>query len=218
MKAVIFDLDGTLIDSAPDIHAAVNLTLAEIGAARIDLRQVKSFIGNGVGVLIEKVRAARGLTLPQPEVLERFMQHYNANPATLTTLYPNVRATLELLTAQGTALGVCTNKPEGPTREILAAFDLTRFFSAVVGGDTLTARKPDPAPLAYAVAALNRPTTAYVGDSEVDAETAQRAALPFAIFSQGYRKTPISELPHDASFDDFAELPAVLDRLMPVPA
>lgn len=215
MKAVVFDLDGTLIDSAPDIHAAVNRTLAEVGAAPLDLARVTSFIGNGVPVLIERVQATCALPQPHGDLVARFMGHYNADPATLTRLYPNVRETLEALSGEGWAIGLCTNKPVGPSHEILAAFGIDTLFDAVVGGDSLTQKKPDPAPLLHAAAALGGARTAYVGDSEVDAETAHRAALPFALFTHGYRKTPVDELHHDALFDDFAALPAVLESLLP---
>jgi len=219
MRAVIFDLDGTLIDSAPDIHAAANKMLAEVDEGALSYETIRSFIGNGVPVLVERIIAAQGINAGRhPELLEIFMRHYNADPATLTKLYPNVRAVVESLAAEGARLGVCTNKPEGPTREILRAFDLDRLFDAVVGGDTLPVKKPDPAPLRRAVEALGRDLTVYVGDSEVDAETAQRAALPFALFTEGYRKRPVEELAFDATFADFAELPGILARLAPVPA
>ena len=215
MRAVVFDLDGTLIDSAPDIHAAVNRMLAEVGAAPLDLARVTSFIGNGVPVLIERVQAARALPQPHGDLMARFLGHYNADPATLTRLYPNVRETLQALAAAGWAIGLCTNKPVGPSHEILAAFGIDGLFRAVVGGDSLAEKKPDPAPLLHAAAALGRARTAYVGDSEVDAETAHRAALPFALFTHGYRKTPVADLHHDALFDDFAALPAILEALLP---
>ena len=219
MRAVIFDLDGTLIDSAPDIHAAANKMLAEVDEGALSYETIRSFIGNGVPVLVERIIAAQGINAGRhPELLEIFMRHYNADPATLTKLYPNVRAVVESLAAEGARLGVCTNKPEGPTREILRAFDLDRLFDVVVGGDTLPVKKPDPAPLRRAVEALGRELTVYVGDSEVDAETASRAALPFALFTEGYRKRPIEELAFDAAFADFADLPGILARLAPVPA
>lgn len=219
MRAVIFDLDGTLIDSAPDIHAAANRMLAEVDEGALSYDTIRSFIGNGVPVLVERIIAKQGLDPERhPELLAIFMHHYNADPATLTELYPNVRAVVEGLAAEGARLGVCTNKPEGPTREILRAFDLDRLFDAVVGGDTLPVKKPDPAPLRRAVEALGRDLTVYVGDSEVDAETASRAALPFALFTEGYRKRPVEELAFDAAFADFADLPGILARLAPVPA
>lgn len=219
MRAVIFDLDGTLIDSAPDIHAAVNNMLAEAGEGEITYEQTRSFIGNGVAVLVERVIAAQGLDPDRhPDLLDIFMRYYNADPATLTQLYPNVRHVLETLRGDGARLGVCTNKPAGPTREILRLLDIDHFFDAVVGGDTLPVKKPDPAPLLATKQELDGAVTAYVGDSEVDAETAARAGLPFALFTQGYRKVPVDELVHDDRFDDFAALLPILDRLAPVPA
>ncbi|MDO9199999.1 MAG: phosphoglycolate phosphatase [Pseudotabrizicola sp.] len=211
---VIFDLDGTLIDSAPDIHAAVNRTLAEVGADPLTFDTVRSFIGNGVSVLTERVIAARALPQPHADLLAIILRHYNADPATLTVLYPNVRETLTALAKAGHALGICTNKPEGPTRAILAAFGMDHLFAAVYGGDSLPVHKPDPAPLLAAMAALGGGATVYVGDSEVDAETAARAGLSFAIFTEGYRKTPMADLPHDMAFDDFALLPGIVAQLM----
>ena len=215
MTAVVFDLDGTLIDSAPDIHAAVNRMLAEVGAEPLSHATVRSFIGNGVAVLTDRVMVARALTRPHADLLAIFLRHYNADSATLTVLYPSARETLLALADAGHALGICTNKPEGPTRAILAAFGIDQLFGAVYGGDSLSVHKPDPAPLLATVAALGGGPTVYVGDSEVDAETAARAALPFALFTEGYRKTPVEVLPHAARFDDFADLPAIVARLMP---
>ena len=215
MRAVVFDLDGTLIDSAPDIHAAVNRMLAEVGA---ELAQLAAETGvdllyeAAVAGAIPLVRALReSLT---GERIHRVMGIVNGT-TNFTRLYPNVRETLQALAAAGWAIGLCTNKPVGPSHEILAAFGIDGLFRAVVGGDSLAEKKPDPAPLLHAAAALGRARTAYVGDSEVDAETAHRAALPFALFTHGYRKTPVADLHHDALFDDFAALPAILEALLP---
>lgn len=205
MASVIFDLDGTLIDSAPDIHAAANRVLAEAGADPLDFFTVRSFIGNGVPVLVDRIIAARSLTVAKSELEARFLAHYEADSTTLTRLYPGVRDALSDLAGSGVRLGICTNKPEAPTRAILAAFGLQTLFSVVIGGDSLAVRKPDPAPLLAARAALGAPAL-FVGDSEVDAETARAAALPFALFTEGYRKAPVASLVHAAAFADYADL------------
>ena len=204
--SVIFDLDGTLIDSAPDIHGAVNHMLRDVGVEPLTMVEVRSFIGNGVRVLVQRVMDARGLTAPHPDLLARFLLHYNAAPAVLTLMYPGVRAALVTLRDFGHPLGICTNKPEATTRMILQAFDLEQFFISVIGGDTLPVHKPDPAPLLSACAALGGDCV-FVGDSEVDAETAVRAGVPFVLFTQGYRRGPVEAA---AQFADYAALPGVL--------
>ncbi|MBK5933086.1 phosphoglycolate phosphatase [Rhodovulum imhoffii] len=215
MSGLIFDLDGTLIDSAPDVHAAVNKTLEEIGTGGLPLEQVRGFIGNGVGVLMERVIAAKGLSQDaHASLLSIFRRHYDADPATLTTLYPNVAETVAHFHAMGLPLGICTNKPEAPTRTILESFGFLGAFDSIVGGDSTSARKPDPVPLLTARDRLGVTDVIYIGDSEVDAECAQRAGLPFALFSGGYHRQPLDELPQSARFDDFAELPAIIARLL----
>lgn len=221
MTAIIFDLDGTLIDSAPDIHAAVNRMLAEAGRPALSLAMVRSFIGNGVPVLVDRVRAAVGEPENAPrraDMIACFMQHYEAASADLTQLYPNVLQALNILRAAGYPMGLCTNKPEAAARDILRAFGLDSFFLTVIGGDTLPQRKPHPAPLLAASQALRArelggATTLYVGDSEVDAETAAAAAVPLILFTEGYRKSPVSDLRHAALFSDFAALPALIGKL-----
>ena len=215
MAAVIFDLDGTLVDSAPDIHAAVTRLLADVGEAALSAQVVKSFIGNGVPTLVARVLAACGHgsdPARQADWQARFLRHYEADSTTLTQLYPGVTAALSALRDEGHQLALCTNKPEAPARHILGAFGLAGLFPVVVGGDSLPQRKPDPAPLLAAAAGLDGPAL-FVGDSEVDAETALAARLPFLLFTEGYRKSPVSALPHAARFDRFADLPALVRRL-----
>jgi phosphoglycolate phosphatase len=216
MGSVIFDLDGTLIDSAPDIHAAINAALAEEGAAPLSLAQVISFIGNGMPTLVQRVMDARGEApdaARHAALLARFLAQYTAAATLLTRLYPGAEAALRALAAEGWAIGLCTNKPEAPARAILADFGLTDLFAVVIGGDSLAERKPHPAPLVAAVAALGPGPAVYVGDSEVDAETAAAAGLPFALYTEGYRKAAVADLAHDAAFADFATLPGIVAAL-----
>ncbi|MDK3017221.1 phosphoglycolate phosphatase [Pseudodonghicola flavimaris] len=211
MAAIVFDLDGTLIDSAPDIHAALNQVMTEAGGSPFDLATVISFIGGGVPLLVERALQAQGRPMAEHATLTaRMLQVYGAASAVRTRLYPGLPETLETLRAAGHALGICTNKPEAPARDILDAFDLTRFFPVIIGGDTLAVKKPDPAPLEAAYAALPAGPRIYVGDSETDAETARRAGVPFLLFTEGYRKSPVEALPHRARFDDYAGFPALL--------
>lgn len=215
MQTLIFDLDGTLIDSAPDIHAAANKLMLSIGKPRFELSEVKSFIGNGVPVLIERVMAARTLPAEQhKDLVASFLSYYAADSATLTRPYPHVVATLETLSAEGHRLGICTNKPEGPTRQILSALGISRFFEAVVGGDSLPVRKPHPEPLKHAMGLLGANNCFYIGDSEIDAETAANLGVPFLLFTEGYRKSELRDLEFDRAFDDFSALPGIISEMM----
>lgn len=212
LPAVIFDLDGTLIDSAPDIHAASNAVLAEHGFAPLSLPQVRSFVGRGVPHLVDCLLAASGED-PQGALHARMVAAFSARyeeAVTLTEVYPGVPEALRALAEAGHLLGICTNKPLAPTRAVLAHLGLDGFFGTVIGGDSLPTRKPDPAPLLHAVDRIGRPRAIFVGDSEVDAETARAAGLPFLLFTEGYRKTPVQDLPHSAVFSDFAQLPGLV--------
>ena len=215
VTAIIFDLDGTLVDSAPDIQAAANRMLKAERCKPLDLATITSFIGNGLPKLVERVMAARDLDPARHGYLTaRVSGFYATASSELTALYPGVRAALEHLHGEGHALGLCTNKPEEPARAILADFGLAHLFDAVIGGDTLEVKKPDAAPLHAAAEALGEARVIYVGDSEVDAATAKAAAVPFVLFTEGYRKSPITEIRHDVAFADFANLPALIAGLV----
>lgn len=213
--ALIFDLDGTLIHSAPDIHAVANAILAEHGKAPLDLATVTGFIGKGVPWLVHCLVRETGLDPAlEPAIVEEFEARYDA-AVNLTNPYPGVPEALEALKAAGHRLAVCTNKPISPARAVLEHVGLLDLFDHVQGGDMLPVKKPDPAPLHAVMEALGADTgsTLYIGDSETDAETAHRAQLPFLIYTEGYRKTPISALPHDVAFSDWSELPGLIARM-----
>ncbi|MEQ8357248.1 MAG: phosphoglycolate phosphatase [Kiloniellaceae bacterium] len=221
LRAVAFDLDGTLVDSAPDIHAAANAFLAERGQAPLDLPKVTSFVGNGVPVLLERLLNSVGEAAGPVEVaaaLPRFNEIYGAAPSALSRLYPGVRETLAALRGDGLTLGICTNKPEGPARRVIGDLGIAAFFADLVGGDSLPQRKPDPAPLRHLACRLGAGigagaepgALAYVGDSEVDAATAAAAGVAFLLFTEGYRKSPLDAIPHQAAFADFSQLPGLL--------
>ena len=213
--ALIFDLDGTLVDSAPDIHVGVARLLEDEGIAPLSFATVRGFIGGGVPILITRVMRATGMADdPQrhSDLCARFIARYEHEPAGLTRPYPGVEAALDALDHP---LALCTNKPEGPTRALLAELGWAKRFRVIVGGDTVPVRKPDPAPLHHAIAQLGNGPVLFVGDSEVDAETASRAAVPLLLFTQGYRSTPVADLPHHAAFDHWDSFSALVDGLRP---
>lgn len=212
---IVFDLDGTLIDSAPDIHACVNEVLGRHGTRLLTLDQVRSFIGGGVDVLWQKIIAAQELQDDRkPDYIAAFMTCYQ-DATQLTRLFPNVVQVLETLADRGHPLGICTNKPLAVTQAILAHFGVAQLFGCVIGGDSVPERKPHPAPLRAALQGLGadptQPKAIYVGDSEFDAACAAAVPVPFLVYTRGYRQTPVDELPHLAAFDDFAALPGLVE-------
>jgi len=216
MTAIIFDLDGTLIDSAADIAANANAVLEELGLGALPTVQIRGFIGNGVGNLIGRVLEASNMAADGPlfaPMVKRFNELYEA-AFEHTVIYPGVTNALMQLADMGCVLGVCTNKPIAPTHAVLRHLGLDKHFAAVYGGDSLPQRKPDPAPLFATAGDLGRAQVIYVGDSEVDAATAENAKLPFLLYTEGYRKTPVHELYHDAPFNDFKQLPGLVAALM----
>lgn len=210
--AVIFDLDGTLIDSAPAIHAVSNAVLAGFGFGPLTLPQVRSFVGKGVPHLVRRLLETSGEDPEGPlcakvetALLDRYETELEGN-----TPYPGVAQALEQLAAAGCRLGVCTNKPLRPAEAALRHVGLHAQFSVVVGGDSLPTRKPDPLMLRHAHERLGGGPLLYVGDSEIDAETAANATAPFLLFTEGYRKAPVASLPHRVAFSDFAMLPGIV--------
>lgn len=215
-RAVVFDLDGTLIDSAPDIHACANRLMTRHALAPFAPEETRSFIGSGVPHFITCCLRARGRTgdgALRARLIEEFIADYEM-AVTLTRVYPGVPAALAALVGAGLALGLCTNKPVVPARAVLSHLGLDAHFPVVVGGDSLTVRKPDPAPLQATLAALGARDAVFVGDSEIDAETAARAGLPFVLYTQGYRRTTPDRIAHDRAFDDFADLPRIVTDLL----
>lgn len=212
MLALVFDLDGTLVDSAPDIHATSNHALKTVGLPTLDFQTVRGFIGGGVPHLIDQLLPAVGQPIDSPlreQLTTTFMDKYE-HAVDKTVLFDYARDVLIQLKADGHKLALCTNKPEGPTHAALAHFALSDLFDAVVGGDTLSVRKPDPAPLREALDRIGVDYALYVGDSETDAKTAQNADLPFALFTKGYRKATVEELAPFAAFDDYRDLPGIV--------
>ncbi|WP_127142663.1 HAD-IA family hydrolase [Pelagibacterium montanilacus] len=188
--ALIFDLDGTLVDSAPDITAAVNVCFAARGWPQLDVRYVERYIGNGSRRLIGDILEDQGLPAsPETitEVARAYIAQYSEHPAEKSTLFPNVREDLEGFRNAGIRLGICTNKPHALTGRVLEALKLSDLFEAYVGADAVPASKPDPGHL-LAVAEkmdLGESAWAYVGDTGIDKRTAVGAKVPFFVVPWG---------------------------------
>jgi phosphoglycolate phosphatase len=213
---VIFDLDGTLIDSAGDLAHAVNGMLAGYGCAPLAPSEVRAMIGDGMRTLVERALAARGLEVLEAETAERsVLQRYGAEPVRETVLYPGTRAALERLRAEALDLAICTNKPEHLTAAILHELGLADFFRQIVGGDTLPYRKPDGRVLRDMLAHFSAaPDDALmVGDSEVDAAAAANAGVPLVLMRNGYRRGPIEHIAHVAALESLQELPGLIGSL-----
>jgi phosphoglycolate phosphatase len=215
--SLIFDLDGTLIDSAPEIHAVANKVFTDEGLQPFSFEVVRAAIGNGVGVLVSRLLQSQGRSPTGPlqvELAARFVKIYE-EAFDLTSLYPGVADALTDLGNAGHRLGICTNKPEGPARAVLRHFQLDGMFQTVIGGDSLATRKPDPAPLLASLRMLGDGPALFVGDSEVDAETARAAGIPLALYTRGYRSAPVETLGAKLIFDDFSALPRLVTHLSP---
>ncbi|MGI9410501.1 MAG: phosphoglycolate phosphatase [Hyphomicrobiaceae bacterium] len=216
MTAIVFDLDGTLVESAPGIQKVANRLMDEIGLAPLDLAEVHKFVGAGTPVFLQRAFESREFLCSKQEFsrhLDRMSRLYEEAPGADSPPMPGADAVLRALHKKGCELALCTNKWEAPTRVILSAHDWSGLFEAVIAGDTLAERKPDPAPLIAAAEHLRKRPVFYVGDSDIDAETAEAAGIPFLIFTEGYRRKELSELTHAATFSDFTELPTLIGQM-----
>jgi phosphoglycolate phosphatase len=211
---VIFDLDGTLIDSVPVIHAVSNAVLGDMGFEPLTLPTIRSFVGKGVPNLVRQLLITSGEDTDGPlfsrvesALIARYETDVDGN-----VIYPGVIAALDQLADRGCKMAICTNKPFAPAEAALRHVGLWERFEVVLGGDSRPTRKPDPEMLHQCHRLLGGGAMLYVGDSEVDAETAVNAAAKFALYTEGYRQTPVHEMPHDVAFSDFKMLPAIVEH------
>jgi phosphoglycolate phosphatase len=217
---LVFDLDGTLVDSVPDLHAALNEMLRERGRRPLSPPQVKRMVGDGVPALVAHALAASGADPAEARAaLPRFLEIYEANAANLTRPYPGVPETLRALRRRGYRTAICTNKPQRATLAVLQGLGLLPLFDAIVGGDRFPVRKPDPGHLIALIAELggSREGAAMIGDNENDAASARGAAIPLLLMRYGYARVDPDTLAADAILDHFSDLPGALDRLGLIP-
>ncbi|MCB1701027.1 MAG: HAD-IA family hydrolase [Pseudomonadales bacterium] len=209
---IVFDLDGTLIDSAPDIQSMASAVLERWGRDELSLDETRNFVGEGAANFVTRMMAARGIENTEANhaaLYGEFIVQYEF-ALDKAVFYPAAFETLSLLKAAGHGLGLCTNKPERPARAVIRHMGLEPLFDAVMAGGMINSRKPEPDMLLRTIDQLGNGPTLYVGDSEIDASTARRAGVPFALFTRGYRKAPVSQIHQDWAFDDFSALPGIV--------
>lgn len=216
LKGLVLDLDGTLVDSLPDLVAVLNQVLGDFGVPALTAAEAKPMVGDGTLKLVERALAARGVTPDRIRPAQsRFLTLYEARPTRLSRFYVSAPEVLTELTGAGWVCAVCTNKPERATRVMLSELDLDRFFRAVITGDTLPQKKPDPAPMRAALSALEIPTdrAIAVGDHANDLLAARAAGLRAIFARYGYGELT-ADLPRPAGIiNAFADLPQALAQL-----
>jgi phosphoglycolate phosphatase len=213
---VVFDLDGTLVDTAPDLMAATNHVLSLLRRRPITMPEVRSFVGRGARLLIERGVAATGDAIDEASLTyyhAEFLRHYEGHTADRSEIFPGAVALLKRLADSGIKAGVCTNKPEGLSRLLLDTLDLSHFFGAVVGPDTIRIAKPDAAPYLEVVRRLGvePQQSIMVGDSEVDVLTARAAGVPVIAVTFGYTARPVAEYGPDYLVSHFDEIWDILN-------
>ena len=211
----IFDLDGTLVDSAPDLHAALDRLMAARGLAPFTRPEVIAMIGDGAKVLVERALAARQRPF-DAAALDHFLADYTAHSAVETRLFPGIEAALDTLARDGWRMAVCTNKPVGPARDLLGALGLLDRFAAIGGGDSFPVRKPDPAHLLATIEQAGGlgAGAVMIGDHRNDVAAARGAGIPCIFVGWGYgpltmaEGAPVAESPERLA----GEIRAALDR------
>jgi len=217
-SGVIFDLDGTLIDSVPDVTSAVNRALAEFGRRPVAVEEVRAMVGAGPVPLVRAALAAAGAPPSDSEVtaaVERYLIHYRREPAARTLVFEGAGEVLKEFAAADVRLGICTNKPHDMTLLVLSTLGIGPLFSAVAGGNRLPYRKPDGRHLRYVREEMGctRLPVVFVGDSEIDMAAARDAGIPVVAVTFGYARGPAARLDADGFIDSFAELPSALRTL-----
>ncbi|MEQ8667322.1 MAG: phosphoglycolate phosphatase [Rhodospirillales bacterium] len=213
--AILFDLDGTLIHSAPDVCHAVNHVFEAEGMAPLTVDQVKGYLGKGARILMEQAVTDNGHRR-DAEALDRmtddFLEFYAAHPVVHSTVFPGVFDVLGSLRDRGAILAICTNKPSVTTAPVLDALELTPWFDTIVCGDQVTDKKPHGGHVLETIAACggSRNRAVMIGDSENDIDAAIHAGVPSVAVSFGYTNKPVRELGADRVIDSFAELDAAL--------
>jgi phosphoglycolate phosphatase len=215
---IVFDLDGTLIDTAPDLAEATNHVLSTLGLARVNELEIRPFVGHGALAMIDGAVKSHGRKLSERELhdlFEVFLAYYSAHIADYSVPYPHIVDTLEALKAEGATLAVCTNKMETQARAVIDALKLDHYFTALTGRDSLGVYKPDPGHLTGTIArAGGEPEKSImVGDSETDIRTAKAAGIPVVAVSFGYSVDPVLSFGPDAIIDDYRDLRAALGKL-----
>ncbi len=214
-ELLLFDLDGTLIDSVPDLSKALNATLKELGLPTYGEVTIRGWIGNGAAMLVKRGLAGRREIDREPEealfrkAMEIFLERYAAVLNDATGLYPEVEETLEALKDRGYRMAVVTNKPSQFVGPILENLGIEPYFEHIVGGEDLPKKKPDPLPLLHTCEALDcRPESAVmIGDSSNDILAAQAAGIPVIAVAYGYSAgRPVEELGADAVVERFGEI------------
>ncbi len=214
--ALVFDLDGTLVDTAPDLTAALNAVLAARKMATVSLDTVRHMVGFGARALIRQAFEAEGQALTDETIrplINEFIVHYRAHIADASVPFPGVPETLGQLRTGGARLGILTNKPQELVLPLLDALDLSRFFDAIHGAGRYAYVKPDARVFHHVLEELKADAGVMIGDSRTDVATARAAGAPVIVVSYGYTPEPAERLGADATAERFSDIPHILERL-----
>ena len=219
MYTIVFDLDGTLIDTAPDLIHTLNLVLTREGLPEVSYDTARNLIGGGAQVMIQRALAAEGRDATAAEMdrlYTEFIAYYSEHIADRSRPFPELERTLDALAAAGLRLAVCTNKLERLSLRLLEALNLKQHFAAICGPDTFGVQKPDPEIFWQTVGrAGGEPSRAImIGDSKTDIHTARAARVPVVAVDFGYTEVPIESLQPDRIISSFSELPAAISELL----
>ena len=213
---IVFDLDGTLVDSAPSLCKAGNYLLERLHRPSIDLKNYKRFIGKGMLKQVEELLLYTG-GIPKNDLEKQFMLFqdiYYGNPLVETKVYAGVFDALKNLKSLPSRLAICTQKLQKPAQMVLSGLDLEKYFEGLTFGDTMSVMKPNAETVFHAIKNFDNGPLIYIGDSETDSITAKNSNAKFLLFLGGYRNSPLDKIDHYATFECHSEIPDLIKKIL----